>query len=101
MSTPELLTEDRGGRDLTVCSCCGRWEVKGEERPKHQLRHATYCDVFDAPAAPVAAKAVSPAAITAAAKQGAIAAVTSGEDEIVDLVRRGYVTESDAMNRDF
>jgi len=99
MSTPELLTEDRGGRDLTVCSCCGRWEVKGEERPKHQLRHATYCDVFDAPV-PVAAPAVSDAKIAAAAKQGAISAVAS-DDEIVNLVRRGRVTESDAMNRDF
>ena len=34
------------------------------------------------------------------AKQGAISAVAS-DDEIVNLVRRGRVTESDAMNRDF
>ena len=101
MSTPELLTEDRGCSHLfTVCSCCRRWEIQGETRAKHQLKHATHCEVFDAPVATVASKPASPAAITVASKQGAVSAVAT-DDEIVNLVRRGRVTESDAMNRDF
>jgi len=86
-----------GGREVSKCDCCCRWEEKGEQRPKWKLKHATYCDIFETPAA-VAPKAVSDAAIAAAAKQGAISAVAS-DDEIVNLVRRGRVTESDAMTR--
>lgn len=46
-------------------------------------------------------ESTSPQALTAASRRGEITSVTESEDEVLDAVRRGYVSQGDAMNRDF
>lgn len=90
--------------DKVRCCSCKRWERQDKGG---RIRHASYCETPDLQwTAPVAA----PAAETALAekvsrnrraiREGAISAVLS-DDEIVEAVKLGLVSNSDALNRDF
>lgn len=84
------------------CVACGRWCRQSEWK----IRHAGDCStpsLQPVDATPVAAPATSPSRdrfLRAHAKAGDVAFVAS-EDELVDAVKRGAVSVSDAMNQDF
>lgn len=100
--------------DRIVCSDCGSWvRVNGVAT---KITHSRRCDLNEQPSfaevapATVAAVAAEREARTtrgatrtqvrAAAERGMVGGVTSSEDEVVDLVKRGWISETEAMNRD-
>jgi hypothetical protein len=89
-------TTDKWGN--VRCAECDRFVSASEAEAGRAIRHANYCESgnVEAPRAP--ARFV-PRAVVQAAKAGAVAQVAS-DDEIVKLVRTGYLTNDDAMNRD-
>ena len=96
-TTTGTETIENHGATQIRCRECGRWVRTTSER----IRHANYCESKSQPSCPVAAPVASrDAYVRAVAHQGAVSAVCS-EDEILDRVRTGRLSENDAMNRDF
>ena len=105
--TQEILA---GGNLLIRCSCSGRWV--GDDSDRIVIKHTRSCDFkntrVERPSAVVVAVPVatveptskpSNEAIIRAAKGGYASKVGSADD-LVDLVRSGRLSMSDAMNQD-
>lgn len=105
--TQEILA---GGRLLIRCSCSGRWV--GDDCDRIVIKHLRSCDFkaskVERPSAVVAAVPVAAVAptnkptdneIIRAAKAG-YASKFGTDDDLVDLVRCGRLSMSDAMNQD-
>ena len=83
----------------TACRDCGCWAWDGDG-----IRHSSLCDIAPratvTPGTKVREASSSRAQIRRLAKEGSVRSVLS-DDELVDAVRCGLVSESDAMNQDF
>ncbi len=95
-TTAATLTVTYPYTDATVarvqCVECGKWERADNGR----VRHSKNCDSKPQFAAPVAADALRTFADAVRATS-----LTHGRDsDVLDAVRKGYLSESDAMNTD-
>ncbi len=83
----------------TACRDCGCWAWDGDG-----IRHNSWCDIAPRatviPGSNVREARPSRSQIHRLAKEGSVRAVLS-DDELVDAVRMGLISESDAMNQDF
>lgn len=85
--------------DQTACRDCGCWAWDGDG-----IRHSSRCDI--APRETIVpgvwARTSRPRGVLIhrLAKEGSVRSVLS-DDDLVDAVRLGYVSASDAMNQDF
>ena len=97
-TTKGIEIKDDGNDCKRICCVeCGRWVRRDIER----IRHASYCESKAQPTPlPAPAAAGRDSYVRAVARQGAVSAVCS-EEEILDRVRTGRLSMSDAMNRDF
>lgn len=107
----EVYAHSLNGAPYARCSCCESSDYA--RRFNAAKAHKSWCDLRGkATVAPVAAPLVATTAapestahgmsaseLRAAAKRGDLAKYAS-TDEIVDAVRAGVITESDAMNSD-
>ncbi len=70
-----------------------------------QIKHASHCDTPAAQPAPVSeaapiAEFPTRAAVRAAVAEGLLGTVDRNEGDLLGLVRRGYLSTDEAMNRD-
>ncbi len=98
---PRVEVYTHNGAAYVRCTLCGCGDYARRHNPK--AGHKSWCDLrgvetFSDKPAPKAT--VSASTIQRAAREGAISAVAT-DDEIVDMVRTGHLSMSDAMNRDF
>ena len=101
-----IILEVRGSVTVAACDCCDRFcSADGGV-----VSHASHCDggkrserytPAQAPVAPAIAVRPPTAAEKHAIKNGAVSKVYSDDNAIVAAVRRGFVSDSDALNRDF
>jgi len=85
------------------CCECQRFVSASEQERGRAIKHANHCDSKAQPAtvtAPVVATPSRDAVLREHGRQGTISAVAS-DDEIVDAYRRGAISASAAMNRDY
>ena len=95
------ITEDR-----ISCPDCKRFIYRNGR--EHAIAHSKRCDLNEQPtveqihtaAAPAAPAKLSAAQLATHAKRGDLALYAT-HNEIVDAVKRGQISESDAMNQDF
>ena len=96
------MLKNTNGR--VTCTDCNAWTHEGTvirhtsrcSTPRLRQRTETAAETAEA----TSAAAPSLETVRAAARRGEISAVLD-DDQIVKAVRRGWISESDAMNRDF
>lgn len=86
-----IVLGNRGGNTTHECTDCGRWAYEGSA-----IVHSSRCDHREAQAVGVK---VTRSRLYKATKEGYARAIYS-DDEIVDAVRTGEISVSDAMNQD-
>lgn len=86
--------------DKIRCCDCGRW-IYVDDISSEAIRHSSRCDTADLQVAAVEpAVTTSRPSLRTAAKRGEVYRHYS-EKDVVDVVRGGRLSVSDAMNQDF
>lgn len=94
MNEQLTVTEEK-----VTCSDCGRWEYRSSARA---IKHSSRCDT---PNAQFEATQNEKEANKTFAKVGQFSKESPGSgltsDELYDAYKRGFISQSDAMNTDF
>ena len=96
---PRVEVYTHNGAAYVRCALC----ECGDYARRHDAKksHKSWCDLRNvATFSNKPAPTVSASTIQRAAREGAISSVAT-DDEIVDMVRTGHLSMSDAMNRDY
>ncbi len=94
MGKAKIINEVLGGwREVLCCSDCGRWVDADSD---DEIRHDKLCDWVDQ----AKSRSSRTQDLRRAAKEGNLRSIAT-DDEIVEAVRCGLISESDAMNQDF